>query len=166
VLERMGTLMDVARRFRGLMGKIQAPSPGELALLNEYLQENALQPLTQPAAGYGAPAFSATCAGCHALPDPRQYDPAQWPAVVRRMQRHMVVMDRTPPATEAMTQVLGFLERAARDTAPTARTGTAVVTGGTVVEEKTGFSTVQSWLALGPFFVLALLGVVRWGRRR
>jgi len=166
VLERMNTLMEVASRFRGLMGKIQAPPPEELVLLREYLQENALQPLTQPTAGYGAPAFAAACAGCHTLPDPRQHDPTQWSAVVRRMQHHMAVMDKAPPATETMTQVLTFLERAARDSAPIAAPGNAAVTGAKIAEAKTGLATVQSWLALGPFFALALLGLVRWGRRR
>ena len=94
VLERMRLLMDVSRRFRGLMGSIQMPADDELRVLTDYLTTHALQPLRGTPRGAGAEIFANACAACHTLPDPHQYRAAEWPALVSQMASKATVMGR------------------------------------------------------------------------
>ena len=102
----------------GTMG-VSAPSASELNMLMEYLQTHAQKPMDMAkypdldsAAGR---AFQGTCAQCHALPDPRQHAPQEWPDIVARMRKNMSVMNKPVPDKTRSQAILEFLQRHARD---------------------------------------------------
>ncbi len=104
----------------GMMGMmdIKAPSAMEQEIIVAYLKEHSLKSI-QPSAvpsprSKGAILFSATCARCHALPDPRQHTAQQWPQVVARMRKNMAAMGKTVPETATLRMITEFLENAAR----------------------------------------------------
>lgn len=170
VLERMHMLMDVSRRFRGLMGSIQMPDADELRTLGEYLAAHALQPMPGTPRGAGAQAFVTACAGCHALPDPRRYEAAHWPAVVAQMQDKAGVMGRAD-LTEVLadSEVLAYLQRNAADRLiadPHGNAGVAPVAMAARDAHEASYGPERLvWLT--PFFALIALGLWRWraGRR-
>lgn len=170
VLERMRMLMDVSRRFRGLMGSVQMPDAKELRALGEYLAAHALQPMSGTPRGAGAQAFVTACAACHALPDPRQYRAAQWPAIVTQMQVKAGIMGRTDLAEIlADTDVLAYLQRNAADRLiadPHGNAGVAPVAMAARDARTPGYGP-ERLLWLTPFFALIGLGLWRWrvGRR-
>ena len=102
--------------MRGMMG-VRAPAAAELEILVAYLQEHAQRPL---AAGYpdlgsqAGRAFRATCAQCHALPDPAQQTADAWPGVVDRMRRNMSVMGKPVPDEVTTREIIVFLQHHAR----------------------------------------------------
>ncbi|MBI5461451.1 MAG: hypothetical protein HY941_04610 [Gammaproteobacteria bacterium] len=166
VLERMHMLMDVSRRFRGMMGSIALPDADEMRALGEYLSAHALQPLRGIPRGAGAQAFVTACAACHTLPDPRRYTAAQWPAVVRQMQVKAGVMGRTQIVEPvASAEVLAFLQRHARDGARVDAREDAV-RGTAVNAARTPQYGLERLVWLTPFFVAAGFGFWRWWRRR
>jgi cytochrome c5 len=119
VVQRMNGRMQMMRG--GMMGgarmQVHAPSAAELGMLIEYLQEHAQKPLRASYPDLDSPAgraFRATCAQCHALPDPEQHSAQEWPSVVGRMQRNMAVMGKPAPQDATIREIVGFLERHAR----------------------------------------------------
>ncbi len=65
--------------------------------------------------------FEQACSQCHALPDPGSHTAAEWPAVVRRMQRNMLWMNRVvgsrfDPREPQLrpVEIIEFLQRHAR----------------------------------------------------
>lgn len=91
-------------RRMGMMraGEIMAPTAEEERAILEYLQSHALRPLpeaTPPDLGdEAARLFARSCSRCHALPDPAQHTPEEWPSVVERMRdnkRRMGVCPRS-----------------------------------------------------------------------
>lgn len=69
---------------------------------------------TLPDAGSpGARAFVATCARCHALPDPGAYSAAQWPAIVGRMEGYMQNRGGGLTASENRA-IVGYLQKNGR----------------------------------------------------
>jgi mono/diheme cytochrome c family protein len=165
VLERMNMLMDVSRRFRGLMGSIRMPAAEELRMLGEYLASHALQPLRGTPRGAGAQAFASACAACHTLPDPRGYSAAEWPAVVTQMRDKAGVMGRAE-LVEAMadTDVLAYLQRNATDRLVVDPHGNAGVAPVAREEGNAGYGP-ERLLWLTPFFALIGLGLWRWRAR-
>lgn len=170
VLERMHMLMDVSRRFRGLMGSIRMPDADELRTLGNYLSAHALQPMRGTPRGAGAQAFVTACAACHALPDPGQYRAAQWPAVVVQMRDKAGVMGRAD-LTEVLadTEVLAYLQRNAADRLivdPHGNAGMAPVAMAARDAREPSYGP-ERLLWLAPFFALTGLGLWRWraGRR-
>lgn len=167
VLDRMILLMDVASRFSGLMGHIRVPAADEGEVLRAYLTDHALQPSQVEPDGIGAVAFTSHCGSCHALPDAAQHSQEEWPAVVRRMQRNMTVMQYAPPAGDAMVQIQLYLQQhapAGPDSIPASRVAAFTEnTGdsGPGVREPSGS---RRWLALGPFLLLVAIGMLRWWR--
>jgi cytochrome c5 len=104
----------------GMMGmmNIKAPSAKEQEIIVSYLKEHSLKSI-QPDAlpsprSKGAILFAATCAQCHALPDPRQHTAQQWPQVVARMHKNMVAMGKSVPDAATLRTITEFLEDAAR----------------------------------------------------
>ena len=87
-------------------------------MLVRYLQTHAQRPLDRgqysDLESPAGKAFQATCAQCHALPDPQQHSDDEWPGVVARMQRNMRAMGKTLPDASTFDQILGFLQRHAR----------------------------------------------------
>ncbi len=101
----------------GGMMDVRAPSAGELASLVTYLQEHAQRPLAAGYADLDSPAgraFRATCAQCHALPDPMQHTADEWPGVVDRMRRNMSVMGKPAPSEATIGEIVGLLQHHAR----------------------------------------------------
>ena len=76
---------------------VAAPSTSERYLMLEYLTGNALKVsgATLPA-GPGRDAFQLVCSRCHALPDPKNHSPQDWPTVFKRMETNMARM-KVPP---------------------------------------------------------------------
>ena len=165
VLERMRMLMDVSRRFRGLMGSIQMPDAEELRALGDYLSAHALQPMRGTPRGAGAQVFVTACAGCHTLPDPGQYRAAEWSAVVTQMQAKAGVMGRSD-LTEVLadTDVLAYLQRNAADRLIVDPHGNAGVAPVAMAAQAPGYGP-QRLLWLMPFFALIALGLWRWRAR-
>ena len=108
-----------------LMAEVEAPTEDEQRTLLSYLARYAQKPLDpkkipevlQPA----GESFRIACSQCHALPDPRRYTAAQWPAVVERMQENMEWMNRVvgskPDPKEPqlrIEEINAFLARHAR----------------------------------------------------
>lgn len=102
-----------------MMGRVEAPSGGELRELVAYLQKHAQAPIdTTQYPDLETPAgrsFQETCARCHALPDPKQHTRDDWPAVVARMKQNMVAMDKSVPKGQVMKEIVAFLQRHAKD---------------------------------------------------
>ena len=169
VLDRMLVLMDVANRFGGLLGNVKAPAADERDQLRSYLVLHALKPMTGVPQGIGASAFQNHCGACHALPDPAQYNHIDWPGQIKRMQRHMVVMKYSPPSADAMMQIQLYLQK---NNHPV--TTNPVVAGDypapSAANDAASFYdrsfSLGSWLALGPFFLFAIIGLVRWRKNR
>jgi cytochrome c5 len=125
--------MVVRMRGRGNMGDlmaemmagVQAPSDDESKALLAYLQrysQRALDPKRYPdVESPAAQSFRLACNQCHVLPDPQRHTAAEWPAVVRRMERNMEWMNRVvgtrynPFEPQLRTEeILRFLQRHAR----------------------------------------------------
>ena len=163
VLDRMLLLMDVADRFTGLLGNVKTPTLNEREQLRNYLVLYALKPLLKKPQGTGAAAFESNCSGCHALPDPAQYN-LDWSLLIKRMQRNMEVMKYSPPSADNMMLIQHYLQNnhftKANDVATGAYPGLNI-SGGSI-----GFNerklTAGSWWSLGVFFVLTLIGLLRW----
>lgn len=165
VLERMHMLMDVSRRFRGMMGSIALPNAEEMRELGRYLSAYALQPLRGTPQGPGAQAFVTACASCHTLPDPRRFPAVAWRGVVQQMQVKAGIMGRDSVfKAVASDEVIAFLERHAHDGVAVAiqDVSTTVATE-TARSPRYGLERVV-WLT--PFFAVAGLGVWRWWARR
>lgn len=157
VLERMDLLIEVTARFGRQLKPLKTPGRTERALIGEYLGAHALRPLPDAAT---APAdYRALCGDCHAAPDPQAYPAADWPALLARMTAHRQTMARPPARRNAQAQVERYL-------------GLAPATMNPVTEpEKDEPPAPRSaasgrWLALGPFFVVALFGIGRWWLNR
>jgi hypothetical protein len=155
VVSRMDLLMGVTARFSDPSRPIEQPSGDERAALLAYLERHALQPLTN--LGEVPPAYRALCGDCHAAPDPAAYAGADWPALLARMDEHRITMRRLPAHPLAQAQVTTYLG-----------VGVAFASdagvGGRVPQVAPADPQPYSnrWLALGPVFGLALLGLGRW----
>ncbi len=101
----------------GGMMDVHAPTAAELEILVTYLEEHAQRPLAASYPDLDSPAgraFRATCAQCHALPDPAQHTAEKWPGVVGRMQRNMSIMGKPVPDEMTIREIVGFLQHHAR----------------------------------------------------
>ena len=101
----------------GAMIKIEAPSPQEGAELLTYLKRYSLLAADQSKLEHldspSGIAFLQTCAQCHALPDPKQHTPQEWPDVVAQMKQNMQFMHKPliQPKEEAL--IVQFLQLSA-----------------------------------------------------
>lgn len=104
------------------MPDVTAPSDEEARTLLAYLKRHGLRPAPEdvaPAsAGPGAALFRSTCVRCHALPDPAQHTPHEWPAVVKRMRGNMARMNVPGIDEQTAEQITAFLAQAAGDSEP------------------------------------------------
>lgn len=165
VVDRMFVLMDVADRFGGLLGNVKTPSLNERDQLSGYLILHSLKSITTKPQGVGASAFENHCAGCHALPDPAQYNHLDQSSLIKRMQHNMEVMKYAPPSADTMMQIQLYLQNNANPIeAVDALTDDSLMLdqdNDNVHLFDRGFS-FGSWLALAPFFVLIIIGLLRW----
>lgn len=170
VLARMELLMDVTARFGDRPRPILSPDPTERTTLLAYLQGNALRPLADPT--QAPPAYRDLCGDCHAAPDPAAYVGADWPALLARMDGHNVAMLRPVGDARARAEVAAYLDTpvgvpAAPPSAPGSTGPTREVAWAHPGSDPGSAS--GRWLALGPVFLLVLLGLGRWAlhhRRR
>ncbi|HXV85642.1 MAG TPA: hypothetical protein VD793_03030, partial [Gemmatimonadales bacterium] len=103
-MERVDTTFHVA-----------VPTPAERVVLLQYMLDNAIKVSSAPLPqGAGRDVFTATCATCHELSDPRQHSAADWVAVVRRMGQHMQDILNRPLAQGDLQSIVLYLERASR----------------------------------------------------
>lgn len=165
VLDRMFVLMDVADRFGGLLGNVKTLSSSERDQLNSYLVLHSLKSTTIKPQGVGAAAFENHCAGCHAMPDLAQYQHLDQSSLIKRMQRNMAVMKYTPPTTDAMMQIQLYMQNShnavdAENYSPDESLILGQGYDGVRLPDR-GFS-FGSWLALAPFFLLVMVGLLRW----
>jgi hypothetical protein len=88
----LGTLM------KEMMAGVKAPTDEEQAVLVAYLQRYSQRPLDwrkyPDIESDEAKAFRLACKQCHTLPDPQRHTAAEWPAVVARMEKNMLWMNR------------------------------------------------------------------------
>lgn len=112
----VGRMLKRARRMsgRGMM-RVEVPTEKEKDLLLDYLKAHAmdgLPPGAVPSPGSpGAALFQQTCAQCHALPDPKQHSPSEWPDVVERMRSNMEAMGKRVITEDEMKEILAYLTR-------------------------------------------------------
>ena len=99
------------------MMNIKAPSAKEQKTIVSYLKEHSLQsihPGAMPSPqSRGAILFAATCAQCHALPDPKLHTARQWPQVVARMRKNMVAMGKPVPSSATLQTITEFIQNVA-----------------------------------------------------
>ncbi|MDK1082389.1 MAG: hypothetical protein QGD88_13105 [Anaerolineae bacterium] len=63
----------------------------------------------------GQVTFQATCSVCHAIPDPQLHTSVEWPVVVERMKQNMVILGKTVPNEATIREIVGYLQRHAKD---------------------------------------------------
>lgn len=102
VVDRMVLRMqgrgNMGELMRDMMGSVSAPAEAETRALTAYLQQHAQRPI-DPARypdveSDAAKSFRLACGQCHALPDPRQHTLREWQAIVARMEKNMLWMNR------------------------------------------------------------------------
>lgn len=99
-------------RMRGGMMDVEAPTAGEERAILGYLREHAMLGAADgdlPEAP-GRDAFARICSRCHALPDPGQHEPDEWPAVVERMRGHMDRMEVEAISDAEAGRVVRYLQ--------------------------------------------------------
>lgn len=115
----LGTLM------KEMMAGVKAPTREEQAALVAYLKGNAQRPLDRrkypDIESNAAKSFRLACQQCHTLPDPQRHSAAEWPAVVARMEKNMLWMNRVvgskPNRDEPqlrIEEINGYLQKHAR----------------------------------------------------
>lgn len=169
VLTRMDTLMKVSHFYRGLLGPVAMPDAGERAALQTYLQDHALRPLPPRATGLptdGAERlYRDACGDCHAVPDPRAYPAASWPALLARMDSHRATMAR-PPLTAAQRNVVEAFSARAQGGPAVAGSGHQGVALPLPATAPKTADPLGRLVSLAAFFGLAGLGLWRWRRGR
>jgi cytochrome c5 len=114
----VGRMLERARRMSGMMMmRVNVPTQKEEGTLVDYLKENAMEGLPPGAApapdSPGAALFQQTCSQCHALPDPKQHGPSEWPAVVERMRSNMQAMGKRVITEDEKKEIEAYLTRRA-----------------------------------------------------
>ncbi len=110
--DHMSSMRGMHRRMAGL----EAPSRDARREIVSYLRRHAMASVAEDrfeGAGRAASLFARTCSRCHALPDPAQHTPEEWPAVVERMRDNMRRM-QVPAIDDAEARVIAkFLQEEA-----------------------------------------------------
>ena len=168
LLKQMNLLMDVSNRFGNLMGRVVTPTESEREIIEDYLINNALIPLEPVPEAIKGHAYERHCGSCHALPDPKQHTAEEWPQVVQRMLRSMTVMKYRPPDEAELKAIEDYLlsdiagRRPSTESAGTTPTQSKPSKSAKAVSPITGSGRGGQIMALGPFALLALIGLWRW----
>jgi hypothetical protein len=167
VLRRMDTLMGVSSFYRGLLGPVAMPDAREKAALVAYLERHALRALPPPA-GTTPPvgaerAYRAICGDCHAVPDPRAYAEAAWPALLTKMDQHRLAMARAPLTAAQQAAVRDFIATAWGGP-PVSGSGHQGAALPLPAAAATKSDPLGRNISLVVFFGLAALGLWRWKR--
>lgn len=113
-MEHMGSMPGMMRRMHRGMPEVVVPSAEERRAILAYLQRHALATLDEEELeGSGEPValFARTCSRCHALPDPGQHVPEDWPEVVDRMRQNMRRMDVSGISDEETATIVSYLQQ-------------------------------------------------------
>jgi len=102
IVERMVVRMqgkgNLGVLMKEMMAGVKAPSDAERAVLVAYLQRYAQRPLDPrkypDIETDAAKSFRLACQQCHTLPDPQRHSAEEWRAVVARMEKNMLWMNR------------------------------------------------------------------------
>lgn len=115
-MEHMGRGMMGRAMHDGMMD-VSAPDREEREAILDYLQSHAMASVREDSlpSGEGREAFRTVCSRCHALPDPTQHTPEEWPAVVERMLANMEKMEVSEPSEEETAAIVDYLQGAAAD---------------------------------------------------
>lgn len=123
MFRRMQHMERVRGQVRGMMRgmamrrmmDVKAPGVVEERAILAYLEEHAMRGTRREAlpAGGGRDAFARACSHCHALPDPEQHTPGEWPAVVERMRGHMDRMEVEGISDAEAARIVRYLQGAA-----------------------------------------------------
>jgi len=112
VLPRMRD--HITQRRGGILGRIAMPTLKDWAVLQQYLEEHALQALdTSMVADLATPAgrtFQKLCSRCHTTPDPNLHTVHEWPRVVLRMKAHMQDARLVLPDNQVIEESIRFLQ--------------------------------------------------------
>ena len=162
VLERMFVLMDVADRFGGLLGNVKTLALEERGQLSDYLVLNSLKAMTTKPQGIGAAAFERHCVGCHALPDLSQYKQIDSTSLIKRMQHNMEIMKYEPPTTAAMMQIQLYMQNQVNVKNTSSKSLLMLDQNNERRHSPDSGFSFGSWLALAPFFLLVVVGLLRW----
>jgi hypothetical protein len=111
--------------MKEMMAGVKAPSEEEQAALLAYLQRYGQRPLDRSEypdiESDAAKPFRLACQQCHTLPDPKRHTAAEWPAVVARMEKNMLWMNRVvgskPDPDEPqlrVDEIIGYLQKHAK----------------------------------------------------
>lgn len=129
IVERMVVRMrgrgNLGMLMEEMMAGVKAPADQDRAVLLAYLQRFAQRPLDPrryPEIHTDATkSFRLACQQCHTLPDPQRHTASEWAAVVTRMERNMLWMNRVvgtrPDPREPqlrVDEILEFLQRNAK----------------------------------------------------
>lgn len=112
-MEHMGGGM--MGRMHGRRGDVRAPTADGREAILAYLRDYAMASAEEERlpVGEGRERFRTVCTRCHALPEPDQHTPEEWPAVVQRMRENMREMEVAEPSGEDMTAIVRYLRRVA-----------------------------------------------------
>jgi mono/diheme cytochrome c family protein len=110
VARRMWVRIDM---MHGELG-VAIPNEGDRVALLNYLLDNALKVADHLPAGAGRDVFAVMCSRCHTLPDPRSHSPADWGAVVMRMERNMEHMRVSGLTHDQTDQIVRYLQVASQ----------------------------------------------------
>jgi cytochrome c2 len=110
VLRRMWIRIDM---MHGELG-VSVPTSADRVQLLSYVLANALKVAEHLPPGPGREVFQERCSRCHTLADPRSHSPADWPAVVMRMERNMERMKVSGVTHDQAQQIITYLETASR----------------------------------------------------
>lgn len=115
----VGRMMGRGMRGRGRMPMgmhgVRAPTIGQQRLIVAYYRAHALRTVEPAAlpAGEGVALFRDRCSRCHALPDPAQHAPREWPDVVERMRENTERMGVGAFSDDEATAIVEYLRIAA-----------------------------------------------------
>lgn len=118
VADRMFHRMSMMSGMKGMMMRIEAPSPEEQEMIVAYLKVHALKtvsPDSLPApVSPRAILFRDRCSQCHAIPDPKLHTADEWPRVVERMQANMRSMGKKVITESEKKEIISYLERSSQ----------------------------------------------------
>ena len=91
----------------------KVPKYDEGQIMFDYLKKNAMLSIKSSevdADSLGAKEYMRTCMQCHNLPNPKLHKKTEWPAVVKRMQRHMKSMGKVSPSKDEERLIIQYLK--------------------------------------------------------
>lgn len=112
VVKRMQERMQTGRG--GMLARVIMPPKKDWEILTDYVTSHAQMALNPASVSdLETPegrAFQTTCSACHAMPDPMQHTPKEWPRVVARMKANMRSAHQPLPDEETLGKVIGYLQ--------------------------------------------------------